>query len=336
MRILYVHGINHVAKTYGNRLAYQGHSIAFYEPSLVGGNAPLLLKLALLPGRLLHLRQVIERLDPKFFDLVHIHWASYGILGFMSRIPFVVECHGSDVRYRLQQPAFRTILSAIFQRAAAVLCITPDLLPIVRSVRPDALFLPAPLDVERFAPVEVENRLPLHTWTILLFARLCSIKGSDIAIEGITHFVQRHPHVCVRLLDWGPLRIEYKRRYGDRFEFVPPIASHQVEQLICSADVIVGQFVLGALGISELQAMSCAKPVICSFRYDDAYPSPPPLFRASTAEEIDAHLENLYQNPEMGTALGKKSREWVIANHDYRMLAERLEELYRTIICHPA
>ncbi len=336
MRILYVHGINQVAETYGKYFASQGHLIHLYEPDLSGGNSILPLKLALMPARLFDLRQVVGRLDATYFDLAHIHWASYGILGLVSRIPYIVECHGSDVRYRLQQPFFRSLLTPILRRAAAVLCITPDLLPVVQSIHSGALFLPAPLDIERFVPVEAENRLSSHIWTILLFARLCSTKGSETAIEGIRRFIRRHPHVCVRLLDWGSLRTEYKRRYGDRFEFVPPVASHEVEQLICSADVIVGQFALGALGISELQAMSCAKPVICSFRYDDAYPTPPPLFRASTAEEIDAHLENLYQHPEVGIALGKKSREWVIANHDYRVLAGRLEELYRTIIYHPA
>ena len=123
-----------------------------------------------------------------------------------------------------------------------------------------------------------------------------------------------------------------KQLYSERFEFIPPVVQEEVRQLIWPADVIVGQFALGALGLSELQAMSCAKPVICSFRYDDAYPAPPPLCRAATAEEIDEQLENLFQHPEIGMALGQKSREWVIQNHDYRILTARLEKLYQSIL----
>lgn len=332
MRILYVHGINQVAEVYGKRLASQGHSIDLYEPSLTGGSAPLPVKLALLPGRVFDLRHIVGRLDPKFFDLVHIHWASYGILGLMSRIPFVVECHGDDVRHRLRQPGFHALLTAIFQRAAAVLCITPDLLPVVRTVRPDALFLPAPINVERFAPVETISQHRSRPWTIFLFARLDPDKGSEIAVEGIARFVRHHSDVHVRLVDWGSLRQKYQSSYGNLFEFVAPVASSEVDQLIHSADVIIGQFALGALGLSELQAMSCAKPVICSFRYNEAYPEPPPLLQASTPEEVARYLECLYQHPEVGVALGQQSRAWVMANHDDRVLAGRLEELYRTII----
>ncbi len=334
MRILYVHGINQVAETYGKYFASHGHFFSLYEPKLTGGNSPLPIKLASMPGRLFDLRQVVGRLDAKFFDLVHIHWASYGILGLTSRIPFIVECHGSDVRTRLQHPFFRSILTPVFRKAAAILCITPDLLPAVQLVRPDAIFLPAPIDTKRFAPAQAMQLPRLRN--ILLFTRLDPIKGVDVAVEGIKQFSYRYPDIHVQLLDWGALRNEYRERYSHHFEFIAPVTSYEVTNLINEADVIVGQFALGALGLSELQAMSCAKPVICSFRYDDAYPTPPPLFRASTAEEIDAHLENLYQHPEVGIALGKKSREWVIANHDYPVLAGRLEELYRTIICHPA
>ena len=106
-----------------------------------------------------------------------------------------------------------------------------------------------------------------------------------------------------------------------------------MEQLILSADVIVGQLALGALGLSELQAMSCARPVIASFRYDDAYPTPPPICQAATAEEVDERLEYLlFRNPEMVMSLGRQAREWIIENHDHRVLAGKLEELYQSIL----
>src|SRR5260370_36632265 len=152
MRILYVHNINRVAETYATELARGGHTMKLYEPDLRGGHASLPIKVARMPGRIFSLRDIVGELSPEHFDLVHIHWASYGILGLMSKIPFVVECHGTDVRSRLRHPLFRKMLEPFLQRAAAVLCITPDLLPVVRSVRPDALLSPAPIDTERFVP----------------------------------------------------------------------------------------------------------------------------------------------------------------------------------------
>lgn len=330
MRVLHVNHINQVAYIYGKDLIRRGHTVDIYEPDMVGGLAPLPIKFALMPRRVLDMRKVVGKLDKKYYDIVHVHWASYGVLGLTSKVPFVVHCHGDDILC----PTFPPILKPIFKRAAAVMGITPDLVPLIQPIRPDALFLPGPIDTDRYRPRTEEHSEARkeRRWTVLLFARLDPKKGPEIATEGIGRFAERHPEVSVQLLDWGHLKDQYKRRYGNRFEFIPLVAQSEVEHMIWSADVVVGQFALGILSLCELQAMSCAKPVICSFRYDEAYPTPPPLFRASTAEEIDAHLENLYQHPEVGIALGKKSREWVIANHDYRVLAGRLEELYRTII----
>ncbi len=332
MRILYVNNINRIAETHGGNLTRHGHKVKIFKPSLVGGNAFLPAKLALMPWRVFDMSRVVGDLNRNHFDLVHIHWANYGVLGLMSRVPYIVECHGTDVRYRLNQPFFRAVLATIFRRAVAVLCVTPDLLPIVQAVRPDAVFMPAPVDTEQFVPVENNQCGLSRPWIILLFSRLDSIKGSEIAVQGIASFIERHPSVRVRLLDWGPLREQYKKRYSDRFEFIPCVAPGEVQRLIESVDVVVGQFALGALGVSELQAMSCAKPVIASFRYNDAYHTPPPLLRANSAKEIDEHLENLYQYPEIISALGQKAREWVILNHDSHTLSAKLEKLYHSLL----
>ncbi len=332
MRILYVRNINQVAQTFTAELIKHEHSVKLYEPNLAGDGASLPVKLALMPGRVLSLRHIVGELNASHFDIAHIHWASYGILGLMSDIPFIVECHGSDVRHRVRKPFFHSLLESIFRRASAVLCITPDLVPAVQSVRPDVMFFPGPVDTERFAPEEGTLTHSLHPWTVLLFTRLDPEKGPETAVEGIMRFARRHPGVRVQLLDWGLLKEEYKELYGKLFEFLPLVPPDQVRRLILSADVVVGQFALGILSFCELQAMSCAKPVICSFRYTQAYPTLPPLLQAATADEVDEHLEYLYKSPVEGIALGRHARAWVIQHHDHRLLASRLESLYKSIL----
>ena len=329
MRIIYVNNLNRVAETFAEDLTRRGHSVTVYEPSLAAGSAPLLPKLAMMPGRILGMRHIVGKLSSSYSDIVHIHWASYGVLGLVSRVPFIVHCRGSDVRYRLKQPFFHSGLTCILRQAAMVLCSTPDLLPIIQSVRPDALFFPGPVDTEQFAPGENEQSRP---WTLLLFARLDAIKGCEIAVQGIARFAERHPEIRVKLLDWGPETEKYKRCYGGRFEFVPFVAPELVQRLICSADVVVGQVFLGALGMSELQAMSCAKPVIASFRYEKAYPAQPPLCQATTAQEVDERLEHFFQHPEAATELGQRARRWVIHYHSRQVLAVKLETLYQSIL----
>jgi glycosyltransferase involved in cell wall biosynthesis len=332
MRILSVHNINHIASTYARELTQLGHTVDIYEPNMRGAGARLPIKLSLLPWRVLTMAHATYKFRATYFDLVHIHWASYGIFSIFSEIPVVIHCHGSDVRERLEQPFFRQVLVKAFKQADAVLCITPDLLPVVRSVRPDAYFAPAPLDTTRFVPAWATGGSRARPWTVLLFARLDPQKGSSIALAGIARFVQRHRGICVRLLDWGPLKEQYKQQYEKQYEFVPLVPPEQVQKLITAADVVIGQFSLGALGLSELQAMSCAKPVICSFRYGDAYPQPPPVCQAQTADEVDAQLEYLFQYPERLYRLGQQARKWVITYHSASQLSAELEGLYHNLL----
>ena len=326
MRILHVYPINQLAQNYMRGLAELGHTGTLYEPNLAGGDAPMPIKLAMMPSRIFHLRHVVRDLRPRNYDLAHIHWASYGVLGLAGRIPYIVHCHGTDVRERLKMPVFRMMLAPVLRRASAVLCVTPDLLPILQSVRPDTLFFPAPLDVSQFAPSQAI--IPSHPWTILLFARLEPVKGIETAVAGIERFIQRHPGVRVQLIDRGSLSAKYRQRYGQRFEFLSWMPPEEVPHLLSLADVVVGQFAVGALGLAELQAMSCARPVIASFLYQSAYPTPPPLYQATTPEKIDAHLESIFQNPEEARAMGERARAWVCTHHDYRVLAKQLEALY--------
>lgn len=329
MRIVHIETFNQVATAYAEALDRRGHTSTILHPSLAGGGASLPGKLAKMPGRLLDLRQITRQLTPAQYDIAHIHWASYGILGLRSQIPFVVTCHGSDVRYRARDPRFRPMLRAIFRRAGAVLCITPDILPPVRSLREDVRFLPAAVNTELLAPDAERRDRP---WTVLLFSRLEKMKGSDIAVAALTRFQARHPDVRIILLDWGPLSPGYQQAFAGQFEFLPKVPPADVQTLLSQADVVVGQFFLGALGLSELQAMSCATPVIASDRHPEAYPTPPPLCDASTPDMVEAHLERLYQRPDEARALGQQARVWVIAHHGYDVIGERLESIYRPLL----
>jgi glycosyltransferase involved in cell wall biosynthesis len=211
-----------------------------------------------------------------------------------------------------------------------------DLLPVVRQVRHDAIFSPGPVDTMQFAPDKNKSQRRSDAWTILLFARLDPEKGTETAIQGIIRFADRHPGIHVKLLNYGSLKEQYQRDYGKRFEFIPPLESHEVPHVLQEADVVVGQFLAGALGLSELQAMSCAKPVIASFLYDDAYPTPPPLCNATSPEGVDHHLEMLFQQPEEAITLGNKAREWVIEHHDEKVLVSQLDTLYESMVrCNP-
>lgn len=330
MRILQINPLpgNPIPLYYEAQLAARHHMIETYRPSTAGAGRPLPIKALLVPRRLLSMEQAVGKMSKRHFDVAHIHWASYSPLGLGSRIPYVIHCHGSDVRHRLRKPLYRAALGPGLDKAAAVFYATPDLAEPVRQARPDAIFMPVPIDVTRFTP---EVTRPPRPFTIMLFGRLEAGKGSRLAMEGIMRFAVRRSDISVITMDWGKLAGELKQQYGRRVEFLPRTTPDKMSEIVSHADVVVGQFVIGALGLSEFEAMSCAKPVIASYRYHGIYNESPPVCDAATAEDIDAWLEHLYQHPAETMAIGKQSREWVRKHHDGEAQIDLLERIYASI-----
>ena len=81
MRILHIHNINEVAEMFNKELIQRGYRSSLYQPDLEGSGAALPIKLAKMPQRLFSLQNVVKTIRSNKFDLVHIHWASYGLIG---------------------------------------------------------------------------------------------------------------------------------------------------------------------------------------------------------------------------------------------------------------
>ena len=94
------------------------------------------------------------------YDVVHIHFAYLGWIGILGRYPYFLHCHGSDVRRDLHDRLRRWPIMTSLRRARAVLFVTPDLAPIVRPIRSDAIFLPDPVNTDRFTPQPNHGRAP--------------------------------------------------------------------------------------------------------------------------------------------------------------------------------
>jgi glycosyltransferase involved in cell wall biosynthesis len=101
------------------------------------------------------------------------------------------------------------------------------------------------------------------------------------------------------------------------------------QRMLGEAAVVVGQFRVGALGMTELDALALQRPVVTGFRFPDAYKEPPPVVDASSAEQITDEVLGLLERHEDREALGLEGRRWVIRHHGTRRVAEQLIALYR-------
>ena len=151
MRFVQVNDIASVASELAVALRKRGHHVDLLYPKLHGAGLPPLGKLAVSPLRFVDWMRLAWRLRRGNYDAVHIHYAYLGIVGLLARVPYVLHCHGDDVR-DVDRRVWAPLIRLALKRARHVYYSTPDLREALMRIRPDAEFLPNPIDIEQFHP----------------------------------------------------------------------------------------------------------------------------------------------------------------------------------------
>jgi len=120
-----------------------------------------------------------------------------------------------------------------------------------------------------------------------------------------------------------------KRGFPLRYVELQQRPHSEVLEALASADLVIDQIRLGTHGVFALEAMALGKPVVCYIREDlrPQYPADLPIINANpdTLEDV---LAEWLRAGQQRYELGRKSRQYVERVHDYRIVANRLVEVY--------
>jgi len=260
LKILHVNNVANVPATLVKGLTVSGIEAELYHPKTGGYTLGKVGKICLSFqrfGEILSLSKYIKR---EKFDIVHIHYAYFGLFGILGGYPYWLHCHGTDVRRNLYHPLFKHITVSSLKRAGKVFYSTPDLYEYVSKLRSDAIFLPNPIDTNLFSPV------PNNTTgkRILIISRIDNEKGADKIFQAVKKIKEKHSEVEIAAFAWGRHLDTYK---DAKVTFIARVEYAKMPTIINSFDIVIGQIELGSMGMSELETMACAKPVMCCFRY---------------------------------------------------------------------
>ena len=293
---------------------------------------PKILQLVISPIlRVIEIFRFKQYLKNEKINLVHIHYGTHAYLPLLLGVPFFLHIHGSDVRLHIHWPILGYIIRSGIEKAEAVFYTTPDLKLLVEAIRPDAIFFPNPIDTEKFVP---RARFDSQDDPVIFsISKIDRFKGIGEVLRSIEMIWERYPKTTVKMLNFGNAldeAQEFLKKFEDdsRLILLSPVPHDQMITRIQTSTLIIGQVETGALGISELESMACGKPVICNFRFSAEYPTPPPLFNASTSEEIRDQAVFLLTNPDEGEKIGIKAREWITEYFDVRVVAKKLLDVY--------
>ncbi|MBI3746780.1 MAG: glycosyltransferase family 4 protein [Chloroflexi bacterium] len=329
LRIAQVNDIASVATTISRALRAAGQDASLLEPWRPGAGIAYPWKLATLPLRLAGIVAAGVELRARRFDLVHVHYARLGMLGPMSGRPYVLHCHGSDMRGVEPGSAWGIEVAPFLHAARRVYYTTPDLEPWVRAFRPDAVFLPNPIELPRRSDAA---RPPSSIRDVLVGVRLDPIKGVDEVATALRALLSRRPQTTVTVIAQGAGVERIRSLAGDRAVVVPPVDHDDLPALLAAHRTAIGQMRVGAIGNYELEAMAGGLPVAAAFGYPAAYPAPIPIVDGETAEARGIILAALLDDPVACAALGARARAWVAENHGTTAVADRLVADYRVIL----
>lgn len=180
-----------------------------------------------------------------------------------------------------------------------------------------------PIDTEEYRPIQTA----VHNDRIMIWTKLDKMKGIDLIFDIARHL--RNFTFDVPFI--GEDRQHYGRIRPNNVTLIPAIDKDQIPDVINRYPLIVGQVHVGVFGHAELEAMSCGKPVVSYWRrkYDEFYDEPCPILSSNNAEDAAHLIESNLGNKE----LGKRSRQWVLKNHDVSQVTRRLHFTYEKAIC---
>jgi glycosyltransferase involved in cell wall biosynthesis len=317
MRIAEVNDIASVASELARGLRDRGHDVTIIQPRLFGGGLHWAVKPVVSPVRLLEWTRLVRRLRAERYDLIHIHYAYLGMVGVLGKFPYILHCHGSDI-WQIT-PFTRYITSRALKNAGHVFYATPDLAGVLDQ-RPDAEFLPNPIDTETFRPLAP----PGDSAAVYIACALDDLKGGPAILEACHALAAERPDIKVTAIAGGKYTSEF--RALPNVTLLPRQARADLPAVISRHSVVVGQTNLGAAGMAEFESMSCARPVVCHFTFGHAYPEPPPFVAGKTGPEIAAAVMGLVDDAALRARLGDESRAWIERYHDLRRITERVEQ----------
>lgn len=271
--------------------------------------------------------EILNEVDKK--AILHIHYFPNILFFFFSRRTIFLHAHGSDIRVgRLN--VLRNIFNYLAcMRAKKVFYSTPDLLPYLARIGVVATFLPNPVDVHSKPSYEVDEEKAKN---IFLFSALTKVKGADRSLFALKRFKKLYPECRITVFDFGEY---FSEDLYSCFDVISRKKRSELSDIIASHGIILGQFKLAAIGMSELEAMAEGRTVIANFKYNDSYDKPSPVVLAESSEEIFRKVEELYGKCELLNEVGIRSRDWVLEFHDSEKIAQKLVKDYLSVSTEP-
>jgi glycosyltransferase involved in cell wall biosynthesis len=141
-------------------------------------------------------------------DLLHAHWwFPAGWFASRERVPYLITCHGSDVRLLDRGSLVRKAARRVFEGAGRVTTVSrflaQDIDRLIPGLGRETLVTPMPLDVNRFMAAVSRKVQPPR---VLYAGNLVPSKGVDVLLRAAAELTRRGVNYQLKVLGEGAAR----------------------------------------------------------------------------------------------------------------------------------
>lgn len=263
-------------------------------------------------------------------DLIHAHWLyPSGVVGLAAARavgrPLVVTAHGTDVNLARRLPPLAWWSRRVLANADCLTAVSHALCRnlIALGAEPEQVeFLPLGVRIPRDIPA-AEMLPDWHAFRaakglrVLFAGSLTKNKSPGVLLDAIGLLRKRQGTIAAALVGDGPLRASVQSRAMELGEvWVPgPRPPDEIATWVRASDVVVLPSQAEGRGLILVEAMACARPVICS-----DIPGPDELvlegqtgfrFPVGDAGALAECLARFAADPELAARLGHAGRKLV-------------------------
>jgi glycosyltransferase involved in cell wall biosynthesis len=319
-----------------------------YTGNLHGGTLGSPLAALAFPGFLFAFGRAVRGAVAKFQpEVIHAHWwLPAGWFASHRRVPYLVTCHGSDVRLLEKSDLLRRLATSTLSKAARVTAVSSflaeDLRRLIPSLKPVTV-TPMPVNTEAFLSRSSTGKV--QPPRILYAGNLVRNKGVDVLLRAVAALDSRGVAWQLKVLGEGPARSELQRLahelgISSKIAWAPFVPQDQIasEYAASTITVLPSRGRAEGLGLTLVEALLAGSAVIGT-----AVGGIPEvvqnnqtglLSRDGDADDLASQIQRLLADHSLRERLTRAGKEHVLRTYSPEITTRRFLEIYDAVADH--
>jgi len=333
-----------------------GHARSLQADTKLKFATYLLLPLYITSGLICLLKIIIQQKS----DVIHAHWLlPNGLIALiaskLTRTPFILSLHGSDIFVTYKNKWFKWIGKTILKHSSAVSACSKELLDRATALGGNGKvrIISWGADPEKFKPLENKEEIrKFYGWNrdeivVCSLGRMVPKKGFENLLLSFSAFTNDGKKIKLAIGGDGPVReqlinLATIKEVNDKLSLPGSIPWNEVGNFLGAADIFVLPSVrdesgnLDGLPTVLLEAMACGLPCIASniggVNLVIKNNENGKLIEPNNQDSLTNALQDLIQNKELRTKISLNARKSIQKEFNWNRVADDFIQIIRTVV----